>query len=51
MYNLHSSPDIIRMISSRNMRWVEHVPHWRGVKYVLELAENLKGKEQLEKEA
>jgi hypothetical protein len=25
LHNLHSSPNIIRMITSRRMRWAEHV--------------------------
>jgi hypothetical protein len=25
LYNLYSSPDIIRQIKSRRMRWAEHV--------------------------
>jgi hypothetical protein len=25
LYNMHSSPNIIRKIKSRNMRWAEHV--------------------------
>jgi hypothetical protein len=27
LHNLHTSPDIIRVIKSRRMRWVEHVAH------------------------
>jgi hypothetical protein len=27
LHNLYSSPDVIRMIRSRRVRWVEHVVH------------------------
>jgi hypothetical protein len=29
LHNLYSSPDIIRMIKSRRVKWVEHVAHER----------------------
>jgi hypothetical protein len=29
LHNLYSSPDIIRMIKSRTMRWVRHVARMR----------------------
>jgi hypothetical protein len=38
LHNLHSSPNIVRVIKSRRMRWVEHVAHMgegRGVYRVL----------------
>jgi hypothetical protein len=30
LHNLYSSPNIIRMIKSRRMRWAGHVVHMRG---------------------
>jgi hypothetical protein len=30
LHNLHSSPNIIRMIKSRSMGWTEHVARTRG---------------------
>jgi len=38
LYNLYSSPNIIRLIKSRRRRWAEHVAYmeeWRGVYRVL----------------
>jgi hypothetical protein len=38
LHKLYSSPDIIRQIKSRRMRWVGHVAHmgeWRNVYRVL----------------
>jgi hypothetical protein len=29
LHNLHSSPDIIRQVKSRRMRWAGHVAHMR----------------------
>jgi hypothetical protein len=34
LHNLHSSPDIIRQINSRRMRWAGHVARGRGEKRV-----------------
>jgi hypothetical protein len=30
LHNLYSSPDIIRQVKSRRMRWAGHVTHGRG---------------------
>jgi hypothetical protein len=38
LHNLYSSPNIVRVIKSRRMRWAEHVARmgeWRGVYRVL----------------
>jgi hypothetical protein len=38
LHSLYSSPNIVRVIKSRRMRWVGHVAHmgeWRGVYRVL----------------
>jgi hypothetical protein len=45
LLNLYSSPNIIRMIKSRNMRWAGHVTHIGEMrnKYTI-LAGRLKGK-------
>jgi hypothetical protein len=32
LINLYSSPDLIRVIKSRVMRWAEHVPHMRAIR-------------------
>jgi hypothetical protein len=47
--NLHSSSNIIRMITSRKMRWAGHVAHVGGVRnsYII-LVGNLKGRNHLE---
>jgi hypothetical protein len=34
LHNSYSSPDIIRQIKSKSMRWVGHVAHSRGEKSV-----------------
>jgi hypothetical protein len=34
LHNLYSSPDIIRQIKSRRMRWVRHVARMGGEKRV-----------------
>jgi hypothetical protein len=31
LHNLHSSPDIIRVIKSRRKRWAGHVAHMRAI--------------------
>jgi len=42
LHNLYASPDIIRVIKSRRMRWVEHVARM-GARSMKFWTENLKG--------
>jgi hypothetical protein len=34
LHNLYSSPNIIRQVESRRMRWVEHVAHMEEVRSI-----------------
>jgi hypothetical protein len=46
LHNLFASPNIVRMIKSRRMRWAEHVAGVGGLRNAYEiLAGNLKGKD------
>jgi hypothetical protein len=48
-YNLHSSPNIIRMVKSRRMKWAGHVARMGEVRMLTEfLLESLKGRDHLE---
>jgi hypothetical protein len=50
LHNLHSSPDIIRQIKSRKMRWVGHVAHMgEGRNVYRVLVGEPKGKRSLER--
>jgi hypothetical protein len=50
LHNLYSSPDIIRQIKSRRMRWVEHVARMgEGRNVYRVLVVRLKGKRPLER--
>jgi len=47
--DLHASPNIVRMIKSRRMRWAEHVPRMRrGEAYTGFWWENLRKRDHLE---
>jgi hypothetical protein len=47
--NLCASPNIIRVIKSRRMRWAEHVARMREMRMnTIFWLENLKGREHLE---
>ena len=47
--DLHSSPDIIRVINSRRMRWAGHLPRtWRGEVYIGFWWRNLREGDHLE---
>jgi hypothetical protein len=35
LHNLYTSPNIIRVIKWRRMRWARHVAHWRDGKCVI----------------
>jgi hypothetical protein len=46
IYNLQSSPNTIRVIRSRRMRWAKHVPHIAAKRKACRVSvENLAGKE------
>jgi hypothetical protein len=45
LHNLYSSPDIIRQVTSRRMRWVGHVAHMGGQKIVQGFGGKARGKE------
>jgi hypothetical protein len=48
LHNLYSSPDIIRQIKSRRMRWAEHVARMReGIKVQRVLVGEPEGKDHL----
>jgi len=47
LHNFYSSPNIIRVIKSRKMRWMEHVVHMEDMHTVFWL-ENLKESYHLE---
>jgi hypothetical protein len=50
LHNLYSSPDIIRQIKSRRMRWAEHVAHMgEGRNMYRVLMGKLKGKRPRER--
>jgi hypothetical protein len=34
LHNLYTSPNLVRMIMSRRMRWVGHVAHGRDEKFI-----------------
>jgi hypothetical protein len=49
LHNLCFSPDIIRVIQSRRMRWVGHVTRMREMRYAYTtLLENTRGRDHLE---
>jgi hypothetical protein len=45
--NLYSSPNIIRMIKSRRMRWAGHVAQWEEEECIWILVEKPEGKRLL----
>jgi hypothetical protein len=47
LHNLYASPDIIRVIKSRRMRWARNVA-CMGEMYTKFLSENLKGRDRSE---
>jgi hypothetical protein len=46
-HNLYSSPDIIRVIKSRRMRWVGHVVHMGETRNAYKMVRNPEGKRPL----
>jgi hypothetical protein len=49
LHNLYASPNIIRLIKSRSMRWVGHVAHMGEMRNAYKIwLENLKGRDHLE---
>jgi hypothetical protein len=48
LHNLYTSPNIIRVIILRRMRWVEHEPHMGEVRNAYVSLENLKGRDHSE---
>jgi hypothetical protein len=42
--NLYASPNVIRMFTSRRMRWARHVARMEETRNIYELVENSEGK-------
>jgi hypothetical protein len=49
LHNLYSSPNIIRMIKSRKMRWAGHVAHGREEESIQDLGRKTGRKETTRK--
>jgi hypothetical protein len=48
--NLYASPNIVKVITSRRMRWVSHIYAWERQEMSTKFSsENLKGKDSSEK--
>jgi uncharacterized protein YjiS (DUF1127 family) len=47
-YNLYTSPNILRVIKSRRMRYVEQVAHMEQMRHTVFWLGNLKGRDHLE---
>jgi len=45
---LYSSPNIVRVIKSRRMRWGGHVAHMGEMKYAYKFVRKLKGRDHSE---
>jgi hypothetical protein len=49
LHNLYSSSNIIRMISSRRMRWARYVAQWGEVECIWDIGRNARRKETTRK--
>jgi hypothetical protein len=50
LHNLYSSPNIIRMVNSRRVRWAKHNTHWEVKSAFKILAENSYKEENMDGE-
>jgi hypothetical protein len=48
LHNLYASPNIIRVIKSRRMRWAVHIAHMERKRNTIFCLKNLKGRDHSE---